>query len=312
MKNKCRILSIFVVSVLAVFLTICIAMIKNKKYNEEKIVYAETINFITLAGGIEIYEENELIISNDFVKVSPSDCTFFPSFSITKSGYEEEYINTGRYTFSSCGKYTLKCSIKSNKNYYIHDSIVINVVDNPLSTTAMYIQKQPSLIRYVDDSVSLSSLVNMVYPVDSKVEIACNENVDLVNGNIVMLKEGVGSIDIFLTYENISICKNISFVIKPSLSESGVTLVLTYNGNIVENNRLEIAYSTLSISLSYELVNLYNNQFIECWTNSDIIEIVSYDAPLIVINALDVGEAIVYVRAEAFPEKVFEIVITII
>lgn len=312
MKRICRILSIGLGVLLIVILAVSISII-IKKSDKNKIIYAETIKFSTQIGSFEMLIDNELVLDVGSVKITPSNCSFQPTFTIKKSTEDDEITIVGnRYLFETAGKYTLYCKVKSGKNYDIKDSMTINVVSHITSNTSMYITKLPLQTFYVDEIVDLALLAEVKAPNSSEVILSGSEHISIQDGNIKAIKDGVATLDIKVSYENISIVETVSFIIKPKIQDTGIDLILSVNGNVLEQNTLEIAYSQFSFAIDYELTNLEHNQNITCWTDSNIINVVSFNAPIIVLKPLNIGTATIYVSPEAHPEVEFEIIITII
>lgn len=310
MKVKCRILSMCVVVVLAIALISGIFITINK--NKDKDIYAKSLKFSGLIGGVEIYIENELIIDDNLVTVSPANCSFKPEFSIKKSGDDESVaVDKGKFLFETNGKYTLSCRVKSSKNYYLIRSISITVVDVPTDDTNIYVKKLTDATMYVEDKIDLLSVAEIKCPNSVKLDLICNENISIENNIVTAIKEGLGQIDIVVRYNNISICKTIFIIVKPKLTKDNIELKLTIGGQAINNN-IEIEYSEFNFMMNYELTNLEGNQSINCWTDSNIVSIVSYNSPIIEMLMIDKGKAVVYVSPLSYPEIVFEIVINII
>ncbi len=312
MKKICRNVSIGLGVVAMIILAVSIAIIVDRS-DSDKIEYAQTIKFASMIGSFEMLIDNELVIDMDLVQITPSTCSFKPTFTLKKSTEDVETAIVGnRYSFETTGRYTLYCKIKSNKNYEIHDSININVVSNPTDDTSMYINKLPLQTFYVDEIIGLENLVEIHAPNSSVVTLSGGEYITIQDENIKALKDGVATLDVKVTYENISIAETVSFIIKPKIEDTGIDLLLSINGNVLEQNCLEIEYSPFNFAINYELTNLEHNQNITCWTDSDIVNIVSFNAPIIILQPLSMGTATIYVSPLAHPEVVFEIIVTII
>jgi hypothetical protein len=312
MKKICRNLSVCLGVVAILILAISVILIINKE-KSSKIVYAQTIRFCTSIGSFEMLIDNELILDETLVEITPSDCSFKPVFSIKKSTEDDEISIVGnKYKFETAGKYTLYCKVASGSDYYVKDSININVVSSPTQNTSMYISNLPLQTFYVEDIIDLLNIVDIKSPDLSKIMIYGSEHILIENGIIKAVKDGVATLDILLDYNHIMIMGTVSFVIKPSIQDSGVGLKLSVDGNVLTKNTLEVQHTTFYNSINYELTNLEHNQNITCWTDSDLLTVISYDAPTIIFATTGVGDAIIYVSPKAHPEIVFEIVITII
>lgn len=310
MKIKWRILSICAISILVMAIISGIAILNNRARNKD--VYATSLNFAGLVNGAKIYLNNDLIVNKSLVKIFPYNCTFLPEFSIKKSGDEESLtITNERVVFDEATKYTLTCKIKSSKNYYLKRSIVITVVESPTEDTSMYIQKIKDITLHVDDEIALSSIVRISCPTSAKIDIVYNENMYETNGMITAIQDGLGTMDITLSYDNIIIRKTIFITIKPKITQDDINLKLTVGGELLASNEIEIPYSDFAFAINYELTEL-DSQLINCWTNSDIIEITSYNSPMIVFEILNNGEATIFVSPQNYPNIVFEIIIKII
>ena len=310
MKIKCRILSVFVVAICGIVAIICLTVIKNKKDKEP--VYAESINFVGIVGGVELYIYNELVIDENLVKVAPKNCTFKPEFQIKHSS-DEEYvsINTGRYSFDKEGKYILSCKVPKNKSYYLKDSISITVVAIADTTTNMYIKQIGNTKLYVDDTIKLDSVVEIVKPINSSVNFECSSNISLNNGTITALSEGYASIEITIQIDDIKIRKAVPIIIKAKVIESDIKLKLSINGNVINGNNIELEKSKFDYSITYELINI-DKQLINCWTDSDIIEIISYNPMTIEIKTLNVGVVNIYVSPIDYPDTVLQFLVNIV
>ena len=311
MKRKCRNLSIAVVSVLFVVVFVCMVAIFNKP--KGAIIYADTINFTTTIGSFEMFIGNELVLNESLVQINPSNCSVKPKFTIRKSGEDEERdITTNRYLFSEAGKYILTSKVKVDKDHYISDNINITVVNIITEDTSMYIDKLPLQTVYVEEEIELTKLAKLHYPILGEIKVSCSEHITYSQGKINAIKDGAASIDVIIKYENLIIMETIPLIVKAKVEDTGTNLIVSVGGNIVENNRLELTYSQFSFAINYELTNLEHNQEINCWTDSDIVSVISYNAPTIVLKPLSFGEAIIYVSPIDHPSIVFEIIITIV
>lgn len=312
MKKICRNLSIGLGVITIVILAVSISLIARRSKGS-RIIYAETIRFSSTIGSFEMLIDNELIVDAGLVQITPSNCSFQPMFTIKKSTEDSEIAIVGnKHSFETAGSYTLYCKIQSNENYYITDSINIKVVSNPTKDTSMYINKLPLQTFYVDDIIELEKLAEIYAPNSSSVALAGDEYTTIEDGTIKAIRDGVAILDIKVTYENITIVETISFIIKPKIQDTGVDLILSINGNILEQNNIEIPYSQFNFAINYELTNLEQNQNINCWTDSDIVGVVSYNSPIIILKTLGIGTATIYVSPTLHPEVVFEIIVTII
>lgn len=310
MNKKCRILSICVV-VIAIVVAV-VAIFKTFNKHEKLVVYAESVSFTTSVGGLEMCINNELLIDESIITVSPSNCSFKPEFVIKSDHFEDKIIKTGKYSFASKGIYILECRVKCSDEFYVKDSLKITVVDSKTITTNIYIGKLSMKTIYIDDEIPLTSLVELDYPALSSVDVECSQHISYNDGKFKALYDGIATINIFVTYDYITICENVKLAIKLPISETGVDLILSVNNSILTSNQLEIDYSPFNFAINYELTNLEHNQVIDCWTDSEHISVVSFNAPSIILTPLSVGEAIVYVSPEDYPDIVFEIVISII
>ena len=310
MKKKCRILSVCVVVACVVISAIAVVKALNK--DEKYVVYAESVSFTTSVGGFEMCIDNQLLIDESIITISPSDCSFKPEFVIKCSSAEDKNIKMGKYTFASKGNYILECKVKSGKDYYAKDTIKITVVDSPTTTTNIHIDKLPMQTIYIDDEISLTSLAGLDYPTLSTINIECSEHVAYSEGKFKALYDGIATINISITYDYITICETVSLVVKVPIAESGVDLILSVNNNILTINQLQITYSPFNFTINYKLTNPEHNQVIDCWTDSEHIKVVSFNAPSIILTPLSIGEAIVYVSPIDYPHIMFEIVITIV
>ncbi len=310
MKIKCRILSVFVVAICLVVIIASIIVIKNKK--DDKQVYAESINFVGLAGGAELYIDNDLLIDEGLIIISPSNCTVKPEFAIKKSG-EDEYtsIDTGKYCFDKAGKHILVCKVLKNKNYYIQDRITINVVEMPTESTSMYIKSLINTTMYEEDNIVISDIMEMLCPPSAEVNMVCSDNITLNNGIITALDAGYARVEVTIKNDNIIISKILPIIIKPKIVESAIRLQLSMGTNIFTNNEIEISLSKFNYSIIYELINS-DKQLINCWTDSNIVEVVSFNPMIIELKTISAGTATIYVSPLDFPDTIFEFVVNIV
>lgn len=311
MKKICRILSI--VAVLVIVVTAIILVIKAVRKPRDKEIYATSIKFATSAGAIEIYGENKLVLSDDLVIISPSDCTVKPEFWFKKYGQSgETQINSDIHKFEDEGKYILICKVKSGNEYYIEDRLTIDVVSTPRETTSFYIQKLNVVNLYIDEDIKLDKVVDIRQSANSNIKVECDEYVGYDNGVITPLKEGNSTIKIVLCDNKVTICQEISFKINPSVINAQVELELTVGGEVLTSNVVEKEYSQYNFNIGYTLININRNQAINCWTESEVVEIVSYNSPTITLKPLNKGVATVYVMPEERPDLTFEIIVRII
>ena len=140
MKKVCRILSIVAILVLGVVAIILIAKAISRPKNKE--IYATSINFKTVAGAIELYGENKIVLTKDLVTIKPANCTVEPEFLFKRYGISgETEIKDETHKFEGEGKYILICRVKSGDTYYIEDRLTIDIVSTPRETTSFYTQK---------------------------------------------------------------------------------------------------------------------------------------------------------------------------
>ena len=310
MKNKCRILSVFVVAICCMVAIASIIAIKNKRDNSQ--VYAQSINFVGIAGGAELYIHNDLHISKNLIMVRPSNCTVQPKFEIKKSG-EDDYqsVATGKYSFEKEGKYILVCKALKNKDYYVQDRITINVVEAPDTTTSMYIRSLGKPIIYEQDYILMNDIVEIMCPDTADVNMVCSSNISLNNGIITASEAGYATIEITLKSDNIIISKILPIIIKPKIVASDICLQLSMGTNILTNNEIEISLSKFNYSIIYELLNS-DKQLINCWTDSDIVEVVSFNPMIIELKTISKGTAIIYISPLEYPDTIFEFTVKIV
>ncbi len=310
MKKKCRILSIIVVIILlgaVIGLTIFIINKPNKKTT-----YAESIAFVSDSQGFELLISNSLIINDNMVTVTPNDCSFKPEFTIKKYNSKNEIpIVNNKHNFETSGRYIFTCKVKKSANDYAKDTILITVVDAPTINTNMYITRVVPPEIYVEDKINISSLCECIYPANAKLDIICDEYLYYDGEYIVASKSGIGHFDVLLTYDYITIGKSFSVYIAPKLVESDIRLELNYNGFPLTSNNIEVNSAELLVSINYNLTHLIN-QSINCWTDSNLLQINSYDTPIIQFKPLSTGTATIYVSPVNHSHLIFEIVVTII
>lgn len=311
MKKICRILSIVAVLVVGIVATILVVKAFNKSKDRE--IYATSVNFKTNAGAVEIYRENEIVLSKDLVTIKPADCALMPEFWFKKYGQSGETLIKGTtHKFEDSDKYILICRVKSGDTYYVEDRLTIDVVDTPRETTSFYIQKLNVNNLYIDEDVSLDKIVHIKQSSNSSVTVDCDEYVEYNNGILTPRKQGDSKITVILKDNNISICHKISLKINPSVVNAEVELQLTMGGQVLSGNVVEKQYSQFNFDIGYTLINLDRNQSIDCWTDSDVVEIVKYNSPTIRLRPLCRGTAVIYVVPVERPDLTFEIIVSII
>lgn len=310
MKEKYRILSIVGTVVCVAILVIGLIFVANK--SKDKVVYATSVSFAGFSSGLEMCIDNELVISRDMVKILPESVTAIPQFTMRKSGDSvEEVIISNKYTFNSAGDYILTCRVKSSKEYYRTDTMLIKVVNNPTTSTNLYIAKIFNYYLYVEDEIDLSHLIETRCPNVTNVVVHCSDHLSYNNSKISVLKAGTATIKIELIYDSVTITDSFTFEVKSKRSSGNVNLVLMNQGQTIPNNTLEVELSNNNILLDYTITNL-DTQEIYCWTDSDIIEVINFRCPTIILTPVNVGTAIVYVRVVDYPNLIFEISITIV
>lgn len=311
MKTKSRILSISVISIL--LLAACIVVIVVAKSNTDKPQYATSIEFASISGSVEMYIDNKLIIHEDLVEVSPLNCTFKPEFTIKKSGNSESVsVTAGGYVFSSSGKYTLECKVKSSKSNYIKDSIIITVVDTPSENTVMYIKSLPIGTFYIDDKLNINEIIETKHPSSAEIRITCSENIEYKDGEICAKDCGFAKVEIRLIYDGIIIVKDVELNIMPKLNKEDFEFKLSVGGSVLETNKIQVNISQFNFVINYELLYMDDEQEILCWTTGESVEIISFNAPTIIFKTLNTGETIIYVSPLDYPSVVFEILVSIV
>lgn len=312
MKKKCRILLIFVNIIIFAGLGVCLIGIFNKP--KAKNIYASSVQFKSSFKTIELYNGNYLEISNNMVNILPSNCTYAPIFTIREYTEKEEtakIIQLGELSFNTTGRYVLTCKIPTSDKYFTKDNLVINVVDEPKESTSIYINKLQSITMYEEDKINLNTIAKVVCPQSANILVECSPHLSYSNQILTALTAGIGSFKVCVVYDSIIVYKSFNINIKPKLVESDINIILNFKNEIVVNNTIETTLSNRSLSIDYEITNLESNQQINCYTDSNIIEILNFDTPTIVINTLQRGEAIIYVAPLAYPDAIFEIILII-
>ncbi len=308
-----RILSIFVVSI--VFLAVvCISVFIFTRPKKDKTQYATDIEFVTMIGEIEISIDNYIVVDDSMVKILPNNCEFDPEFTVKEYGQSEDsavIIDNGKYLFNKECKYTLSCRVKSSAYNYVKDSIVINVVEDITAETDMYILPINYGDIYVEDVVFVNELINIKAPSQAVISIIGSEHFEITENLIKVIDEGDGSLDVYVTYDNFTISTSIEVDVKPKITINNTNIVITYRGNIVDNNIVEVDYTPLSDSFNYKIPNMDTNQEIDCWTDSNLLQIVRYNSPTVVFKTLGVGTANIYISPIKYPNVIFEIIIVI-
>jgi len=309
MNIKCRILSVFIVIISAVVISISTIVINHKQDNET--IYAESINFVGNISAADIYINNALVIDNGLINVEPNNCTLKPELEIKKRGGESKSISMGKYYFDEEGIYTLTCKALKNKAYYIKDTIKITVVESLNEDVSMYIKHKSNNIFYVEDTINLSQVAEIVGPENAEMDLRCSTNLLLNNHEITAIGEGYAKIDVILSYNNIKILNTIPLIIRPKAEGSDILLKLTSYGDVLQENEIQITKSKFNFAIVYELIGI-DKQQINCWTDSDIIQIISFDSMMIEVKTFSVGDAVIYVSPVDYPQVVFEIVVKIV
>lgn len=311
MNKLCRNLSIWIVAVLFVIGIICGIKIFAKQ--KEASIYATDISFSTTVGSFEMLVDNMLIIGDDAITITPSNCSFKPRLMLQKENAEDSIIVNNKIRFETSGKYTLYCIVPRNNEYNVSDSITINVVNSITEDTSVYIKKLPSQEIHVGDVLNVEDLVELKGPTSSQIIVSSSDScAEITDGNIKAIKDGVANLEIFLTYDHITILKQILITISPKVEDSGIDLILSVNNNVLNTLVIEMEYAPYSFAINYELTNLEYNQNINCWTEGDVVEVVLYDSPIIILTPLSAGQTTVYVSPEDYPSIVFEIIVRII
>ena len=186
------------------------------------------------------------------------------------------------------------------------------MVDTPRETTSFYIQKLNVNDLYVDEDISLDKIAYIKRSSNSAVTVACDEHMLYNNGIITPTKEGDGLITVILKDNDVTICYDITLKIKPSIVNAVVELRLTLGGEVLTGYTVEKQYSPFNFDIGYTLINIDRNQAINCWTNSDVVEVVRYNSPTITLKPLRQGTATIYVVPLERPDLTFEIIVSII
>ena len=311
MKKICRILS--TVAILGICITATVLIVKAVRKPKNKEIYATSVNFKTIAGAIEIYSENKIVLSKDLVTIKPADCTLEPEFLFKKYGQSGETKLEGKtHKFEDEGKYILICRVKSGDAYYVEDKLTIDVVNTIRETTSFYIQKSNVTNLYMDEDISLDKLAYIKRSSNSEVLVDCDACIEYNNGIITPIKEGDGLLTVMLKDNDITICYSIEVKINPSVVNAEVELKLTLGGVVLSSNIVEKEYSQFNFNIGYTLVNIDRNQAINCWTEGDVVEVVKYNSPTITLKPLRTGTTTIYVVPVERPDLTFEIIVSII
>lgn len=310
MDMKCRILSVIVIVVSLIVTLISLIVVANKK--DDKVVYAQSISFNSDISGFEMAIDNYLVIDKSLVTITPSNCTLEPEFSITKSTSKQEMkIGEGRYKFSETGKHVLKCKVKINEENYWHDQISIIVVESPSNSTSMYIQQLKDVVLYVDDIINLDKVIKVTHPINTAVAYNYDNYISIINNNIKAIYPGLAKVEVVLNYHNILISEEFSVIVRSKIIESEIGIEFSVAGNVLDGNIVEIKLSKYNFAINYELINT-DFQTITCYTYSDSVTIISFDAPIMVIKANKIGEAIIFISPTNYPNTMFELVVRVL
>ena len=308
MKNFCRILAICVASVVLVIAGILV--VNALRQPKGKILYATDVEFLTLSGGMEMLIDNDLVLDQSMVKISPQNCEFAPEFTVKKFGaIKESSVTDGKVVFTETGRYTISCKVKSSESNYVVDKITIKVVDEPNDSTAMYVTKLDFDIK-VGQSIALNE-VAQIYPMGKVSKIVCSENVEYSNETVTAINLGDATIDIFVTSDNLTISKRICFTVAEGVGVGDVGLKLKIGETEIVDNIVEIEMSNFNFAISYEIVGI-DTQNILCSTDGDILSVISYNAPEIILKPLNLGETMIHIVLVEDESIQFDIVIRII
>ena len=293
-----KIVSIIIASITAIACIACYFIAINK--NKSNVTYAKSINFTNGTGGCELLIDNQLILNNSLLTIQPANCSFSPEYSVTKYGSkstEDIKVNGDNYKFNNSGKYIVKCSIKSGEydSNYTSATMTIKVVDTPTSSTNMYIKPTGKSVIHLGETLDISTFADITYCKEASINILTNECLKYSNGNITAVKEGLGSIEIYLKLLDVYIYHKLDIQVQSKIEYNTKEIEFTLGDNIYNNNdTLNISLSTESYCLSYTLLN-YVNQQIECTTDNDNISIITVDTPIIMFNTLQVGTSTLYI-----------------
>lgn len=304
MKIKCRILSIIGVLILAgasaYFLKV--AWDKSTSYTE---VIATDMMFDTGARAFDMYINNKLVLSEDCVRLKPEDCTQSPEFFVAKYSSRDETTEVRQnYKFEDTGKYLVTGLVQVSPTYSLKDYLLVTVVDSPTEHTPVYIQPLARKI-YCGERTKISELLRIKCP-SGQIQISGTSGIAVDGDYVISNHSGAQSLFVQAEHLKIKVFYQLDLTVIDKLPAK---LELNYGGSRVEE--LTFRHTDDTEMFTYQIVNA-KLQTIICTTDSDVIRVISFDSPAILIKTLKAGECKLKITLVDDPSVVFEVKITVI
>lgn len=263
----------------------------------DKNIYATSISVNNLPREIILYKNNSLQFSITPYTVQPDTCTMEVQASITdyRGNIVEnaEYINN-TFRASSKGTYYLTFSVASSKNHSIKDTIKIIVVDE-IDAVDDYIElTSRSKTIYLGDSVNFEDFYIHKKASNSQLEYKIN---NALSKNNIFIPNSVGkyTISITLNKGDYLFFDEIKIFVEEKPSKS-FEITDQFNSTIENNETKHYLLSQETIIFSYIIGNSISQDLTCNSSNTNVLQITSCFAPIIVVDLINQGSADIIIR----------------
>lgn len=247
------------------------------------------------------------MIDESLITIEPSDCSFVPEFSISKDTYVKQ---DNKYAFYETGVYNITCKVRGGKDetYFKTDTLKIKVVDAMPSFMGIQVASRISYPLYVGENVDISTIANIRYPTNAELKISTTENIKYENGTISALAKGDAIIYISIVCNGIAIYDKATLKVYEPKAPELISITFEYAGNYFgDGDTITLSKSKIYRSINYQLLNADSQSIICTSSNPLVAEIISFNSPLIIINAKSIGSCLISISPEGNSNIIFSL-----
>lgn len=282
-----RILIVFLLAVVTVFVGSLVFDVSN---SIGKDVYATEIKVVNVPREIELVFGNAILFEDNPFKITPNN--YEGEVEVDVLDYlmrptdMANYVK-GVFRADKIATFLLKFKIKNKNGNYLYDILKIKVVDKQEAYGGWIKVTENSISATYGETVDLSCLASAVNTKESMVYYLDGKE---ITSSFVPTSLGNQKIYAGIREDCYIKCVDISVYVGETENPSWCVYD-KFNQLVSDNDTIEVSLKDGYLMLCYEVLGKRNQSITICSDNTDCVEILSCNAPIINLKLKSVGES---------------------
>ncbi len=282
-----KILVVILLVVVTVFVGSLVFDVSN---SIDKNVYATEIKIVNVPREIELVFGNVILFEENPFKITPNNCDSEVEVDVLdymmRPTDMANYSN-GVFRADKVATFLLKFKIKNKNGNYLYDLLKIKVVDKQEAYGGWINVVENSISISFGEQVDLSNLASAVNTNESMVYYLDGKE---ISSDFVPTRLGNHKIYAGIREDCYLKCVDISVYVS-EIVDSSLCVYDKFDKLILDNETIEVNLKDGYLMLCYEVLGKRKQSITICSDNTNCVEVLSCDAPIINLKLKSIGES---------------------